>query len=311
MSVYAALVRSRPGSQREAVLHKLRALLVRFGDPTVTFEVAGMTLEMPLSHDLPLYLARFPLYSGNLARLAAACADAYPDLAVVDVGANVGDSLAFACQAPVAEVLCVEGDPRYLTFLRTNAAGAGHRAAIAPVLLGAATGEIEAPYVTSQGTGGFRTFSAGASASVRTVTLDDLLADRPMGGRFKLLKSDTDGFEAHVLAGATESVRRHRPVLFLEYHPHLLATNGSDGLHLLKALRDESYSGAVVYDNFGDLLLTLRLDDVELLEELHRYFRGRGTDQYLDLALFHSEDDELYGSFRKSEHEFYRALPAN
>ena len=309
MSVYAALVRSEPHSTREAVLHKLRTLLVRLGDPTVTFEVAGMTLVMPLSHDLPLYLARFPLYSGNLARLASACADVYPDLAVVDVGANVGDSLAFVCRAPVTEVLCVEGDPIYLKFLRTNAAGVGDRVTIAPVLLGATTCEFDAPFVTSQGTGGFRTLSGGVSAALRTATLDDLLADRPLGGRFKLLKSDTDGFEAHVLQGATRSVRRHRPALFLEYHPHLLATNGSDGLQLLKMLRNDSYSGAVVYDNFGDLLVTLRLDDVELLEELHRYFRGRGRRQYLDLALFHAEDDELYESFRKSEHEFYRTLP--
>lgn len=311
MWAYSALLKSTPGSVQERVLHKLRGLLVRLGDPTVTFNVAGAKLQMPLSHDLPLYLERFPLYSDNLARLATACAEVYPVLSVVDIGANVGDSLAFIHRAAVADVLCVEGNPRYLDFLRTNVATLASMASVAPVLMGARSGELDAPFVTSQGTGGFRTFSDTARVSpvVRTVSLDDLLGDHPPRGRFKLLKSDTDGFEAHILQGGIESVRRHRPVLFFEYHPHLLATNGSDGLELLSMLRKESYSGALVYDNLGELLLSLRLDEVVLLEEIHRYFSGAEPSHYLDFAAFHIEDDPLFESFRRAEHEFYGMVP--
>lgn len=307
MRVYTALVRSRPGTTQERLCHKLRGLLVRLGDPTVTFDVAGMPLRLPLSHDLPLYLSRFPLYSGNLGRLAAACAGAYPDLAVVDIGANVGDSAAFLRQAGVAEILCVEGHPRYLAFLRTNAAALGDGVTIAPVLVGAATGPIDAPFLTAKGTGGFRG-GAPAPTPALTVSLDDLLAEHPRRGRLKLVKSDTDGFEAHILKGGIASLRKDRPVLFFEYDPSLLAANGSDGLQLLTMLRKEAaYATAMVYDNFGDLLLSVRLDDVDVLEELHRYVEGKGGRQYLDIAAFHADDDDLFQAFRAREHDFYRS----
>lgn len=204
-------------------------------------------------------------------------------------------------KSPILEV--PPSEHRYLNGL----------ASIAPVFVGARTGELDALFVTSQGTGGFRTVSetSGSTPPVRTVSLADLIVDHPLRGRFKLLKSDTDGFEAHILQSGVESLRKYRPVLFFEYHPHLLATNGSDGQELLSMLRRESYSGALVYDNFGELLLSLRLDDVVVLEEIHRYYGGSTARQYLDFAAFHAEDDTLYELFCRREHEFFRtASPA-
>lgn len=312
--VYSALLSTRPSTLSERVYRTMRDLIVRLGDPAVRLDVADSRLEMPLSHNLPLYISRFPLYSANLARLATACVDKYPDLVAVDIGANIGDSLAFLRCAGVGEVLCVEGDARYLEFLRRNTRQFGPGVVIAPVLVGASTGMLDAELVRSRGTGRLRLSSARSDAllAVATLSLDDLLARYPITGRLKLLKSDTDGFEGHILEGGVSSLRRHRPVLFFEYDPLMLAKSGSHGLRLLHALRDEGgYSHALFYDNFGDLLLSAGLDDTVLLTELDRYFAGHQSGRYLDIAAFHAEDNDLFRSFRASEHEYYGAVMAS
>lgn len=303
--VYAALLATRPLSVSAQLVGKVRQLLVRLGDPPVTLPVAGSALRMPLSHDLPLYRASFPLYSDNLRRLVAACAAKYPDLSVVDIGANIGDSVALLRGLPFGAVLCVEGDPRYLTFLRANTADLGGRVMVAPVLVGAETGEIQAELVASRGTAGLRV-GGGVTGAVRTLSLDDLIKAYPLPGPLKVLKSDTDGFEARILEGGLATLRRSCPVLFFEYDPRMLAGNASDGLGLLATIeRAAGYRTALIYDNVGDLLVSVRLDDVDLLTELHRYLDRSG--RYVDIAAFHGDDADLFEKFRSSEHDFYAA----
>jgi FkbM family methyltransferase len=54
------------------------------------------------------------------------------------------------------------------------------------------------------------------SVEVRVVVLDDVLSDL---SRIDVIKIDTDGAEPLILRGARELLRRHRPVIFLEYAP--------------------------------------------------------------------------------------------
>jgi FkbM family methyltransferase len=294
---------------RERFLYKLRGLLVRVDDPPISLDVEGMPLKMPLSHNLPLYLARCPLYSKNLTRLAQAAVAKYPDLAALDIGANIGDSVAFLRRASVRTILCIEGNPAYLRYLRENTASVGGDVTIAPVLLSDSTGELGAELMAADGTGRLSLRSDGAG-TVPTVSLDEVLARYPVAGRVKLLKSDTDGFEGHIIRGGLEMLAKHRPVLFFEYDPDLLAGNGMDGLRVLEALQDIGYINALLYDNVGDLLLTLRLDQTDLLAEIHRYFVGHKSRRYLDIAAFHHDDADLFESFRETERAFYR-LPAS
>jgi hypothetical protein len=65
------------------VARQVRRALVAAGDPLVSFEVEGIPLDMPVSHDLPYHLAAFPQYGSNLGRLAAAVWQAYPGRSVV------------------------------------------------------------------------------------------------------------------------------------------------------------------------------------------------------------------------------------
>ena len=311
--VQRSLLAAPPRGLRRRALLGVRRMVVAAADPPVRFDLAGVALLLPLSHDLPTLRLMFPLYSDNLRRLTAAIAAKYPDLCVLDIGANVGDSVALIrSAAPAAPVLCVEGDPRYAEFLRVNTA-AFENVAIAPVFVGATTGELSASVEARRGSGHLKLgeaadLAANSDPTVSMVSLDDLLDRFPVGGMVRLLKSDTDGFEAVILTAAAATLKRHRPVLFFEYDPDMLDQNGIAGTELLEFLNGVGYAACLLYDNFGDLLLAAELQDRRHLEEIDAYFRGRRSERYLDIAAFHEDDLNLYESFRAAELEFFRTV---
>src|SRR6266852_517263 len=107
-------------SSRKLLLH-LRQLAIGVGfDPMVRYNLAGLELRLPLSHNLPLYRRSFPLYSSNVGRIAAAVAAKYRDIHVIDIGANIGDTVAIVRAQVNCPILCVEGDASVCEILRDH-----------------------------------------------------------------------------------------------------------------------------------------------------------------------------------------------
>lgn len=59
--------------------------------------------------------------------------------------------------------------------------------------------------------GGLSLLPGGSGESVDIVTIDSLALER-----CRLIKADVEGMEAEVIAGATQTIQRHRPLLYLE-----------------------------------------------------------------------------------------------
>ena len=103
------------------VCRPLRKARLLAGDPAVTAMIGKRQLALPLSHDLPIHRARHPDYSLNLGRIAAALDEVRGGAPIVDIGANVGDSVAIIRDCvPDAPILCIEGDAQFLPYLRHN-----------------------------------------------------------------------------------------------------------------------------------------------------------------------------------------------
>ena len=75
------------------IFDKVFKIFVRY-DPLVTSDIAGYSLTIPFSHRLPFILKKQPYYSSNLARISKYVKTKYSDLTMIDVGANIGDSVA-------------------------------------------------------------------------------------------------------------------------------------------------------------------------------------------------------------------------
>lgn len=95
-------------------------------------------------------------------------------------------------------------------------------------------------------------------------SLDSLVAERRSEGRLSLIKIDVEGYESQVLAGASETLARFRPLLYVEFNDEILRDAGSSSMELLGQFRDAGYRAV---DGFDSTAARLHMRVVDLLLE--------------------------------------------
>jgi FkbM family methyltransferase len=247
-------------SQRRRAFVRLNTPWRRiFGDRTVRRNVQGVQLYLPWAHALPDYARLRPTYGQNLVRLAEAL-DRHGDstgkpMSVLDIGANVGDSAAQIMSHTSARVLCVEGDPYWVRYLRMNL-GSDPRATIEESLLVPTEGQwASATAVRSHtGTTHFSSEKDNDDAMPR-VSVRELRDMHPDFDGLRLVKSDTDGFDPSLVPAVAETWKDVGPVLFFEFDPGLAKSVVPSDPHLVwEQLAALGYEHVAVWDNTGDPL---------------------------------------------------------
>lgn len=169
-----------------------------------------------------------------------------PGMRLYDVGANFG----FFCLAALryggrgAQVVAVDPSHTSNRILRENLilAGAGDRVQVIEAAVGAKDGTLS--MLTTGPAGDHYLVAANIDRSdVRKVPQFSIPS---LVGRTGLqpthLKIDVEGFEAEVIEGAAEVLRRARPVLFLELHCDMLRDRGVEPASVLARLADCGYT---------------------------------------------------------------------
>jgi FkbM family methyltransferase len=251
------------GRARLKAAIETRRLILRRADPLVRYRLGAVELELPLSHELPLYRNDHPGYGEALGRIAAELGGP-----VVDVGANVGDTAAIVRAHTDVPLLCVEGDDRFFAILRRNAA----RLDPPPELEHA---YVDAPaHATVERARGTARLVPG-DRPVRSRTLGEILDDHPRFAAPALVKLDTDGLDVPIVLAELDLLARLRPALFFEYDPHL----GADPV-VFERLAAIGYRDAHVYENTGELARRTTLDD-----DIHTDYVGHGGARYADILV--------------------------
>jgi len=162
-------------------------------------------------------------------------------MTVVDVGANIGYYLLLAEQVVGAggQVICIEPSNENLPELRRNIGINGFsNVTLHAVALGDHEGQ------TGLQTGINSGIVEGAEGPY-TVPLRRL--DQVVSGRVDFLKIDVEGYEGQVLAGAESMLAAHKPLLFLELHPHIVGRFGYSTSGILADLK-RHYSRVALYE---------------------------------------------------------------
>ena len=294
------------GKFRSRLIDHVSSRISKLGDPLVVYELDGYELLMPISHKLPIYRKRYPDYSSNLGRIAKQIASVHPEATAIDIGANIGDSVAIIRRQCFMPILCIEGDEKFLDVLKRNIAVLGEEVHVFGGYVAMETGFIEATVSSVNGSAHLRRAS-GMSSQLSAKSLQDIVKEFPKFQRPRLLKVDTDGFDAAILRGALSMLRDGKPIIFFEYDPFFLSANGDSGLSLLSQLRSIGYSKALVYDNLGDFLLSADIDDSLQWRDLDAYFSGRHGQRYMDVCLFPENDLTLHDQIRSGEIAYFSA----
>jgi len=291
-------------------LRLARRGILKAADPIVEYQLGPAQLALPLSHDLPYIKSWATRYGDNFVRIVREINLQEGAVPIIDVGANIGDTVALVREVGEHPVLCVEGSSEYLPLLRANVAPLGD-VEIEPVFVGPATLSGSYALHASQGTAELR-LTTPDEGGATIVPVDGIVDRHPRFAHTRLLKIDTDGFDSLVLHSAESLLRESHPVLFFEYFPDL-APEPDELPELFAYLAGLGYRRGLVYDATGDFLIGADLDDAELMADIHCRYRGNPAMRYADICAVHEHDESIATALRLTERQIAegRARPAS
>lgn len=270
------------------------------------FNVGNFRIKSPGSHTLSKNLKNYKYYSRNLLRLIDIIGDFIPDLEVIDVGANIGDSAALINSARNTpnKIYCFEGEKEYLNYFKENTLSMKNI-----VLFETYLGEedLENGFDVIKNNGTLR-IDTNKKGDIKIDSIDNI--DRKSNyvlNNVKFLKTDTDGYDFKILRGAKNLLQRSKPILFFEYDREFLNKVNDDGFSTFKMLEDIGYNKAIIYDNYGRLLISIDLVlNKDILGQLDLYIKDKkGAFPYYDMCVFHKEDNLIFESVIKKEFDFF------
>jgi len=274
----------------------IRKLIARFYDPLVNIYVGNVQIKSPLSHPLYHILRGFKQFGFNTTRIASTIGEKYRDFNIIDIGANIGDTVAFIRNELPAEVLCIEGDDFYFKILEENSKTL-KGVSLFKGIVGSASGPGNVQIKRERGTGYIET----SATPVKQMSLDDILQANPAFANAKLFKIDTDGYDSLIIKGAANYLQRAKPVVFFEYDPFLLEKNDQQYNAIFDLFRANGYKYALFYMSYGDFIAGIDITDERLLQHMLHYFTGRQGAFYGDLCVIHESDKDIFTSLCDKE----------
>lgn len=275
----------------------LRKLLQKIHDPLIDYKIGNSVISLPFSHNLGIYKNRYPQYSLNIGRLARYIYTKYQNLTVIDVGANVGDTVTILRNHIESPILAIEGNEYFFSILQKNTEKFNN-ITLAKVLIGEQTQDIKAIMVAHHAETASLKLSQDQGI-LKMRKLKDLLNENPVFKNSKLLKIDTDGYDGKIIRGSFDWIKEAKPIIFFEYDPFLLNNYSDDGLSLLTWLAESGFSRFLVYNNFGEYMYAV--DKEGSILEMHQYFSSRKGKLYSDLCVFSDNDADLFDQIKKEE----------
>ena len=279
-------------------------------DALCSMKVHGRAVTMPLSHALPIYLKEFPFYDRLPGRLAQFIREKLRVIRCIDVGANVGDTIAALKEPFVSEkratvdtFLAIEPNPRFRKCLTSNW-GNDERVTILPYICSSSDGDTSACISESNGTASID-FSGEVAGDhdggFAKRTIDSIVSQYKDIGEFNLLKIDTDGHDFEVLAGAKEFIANSLPFLYFEVDAFSNPRFVDECLGTLEFLHTAGYGKLFIYDNFGSLMGLFETSDIRSVKRL-LFYKLTKERYYFDFLLM---KDCFVEEFYRLETEYF------
>ena len=243
----------------------------------VNAELYGHHLLLPAEHPLAPTLAIFPAYNSPLAFAAQAVVDSdarASNLVVIDVGANVGDTVALIEQisSNASHYLCIEADREIAEICRINHSN-NPRVQVKQCFIGDQEGVPVSLEDDGRANPSGKLLGEHETSSDqdfdRIIRLDEVATPFVEShGRLSLIKIDTEGYDFSVLRSGSRLLGQYHPALFYEWYPKLLTASGEgvwDGFEYLASLGYQHY---VLFTNQGEYYCSITNPDKSSIETL-------------------------------------------
>lgn len=170
-----------------------------------------------------------------------------PDFVIMDIGANIGfHTLNFAKICSEGFVHAFEPDSKSFKILSTNIElNNFHNVALHPIALGAKEEKLLFYKLYLNNPGANRILAKPPASHFGQAQVDvhtfDHVAEELMLQRLDLIKIDVEGFELFVLQGATSTIKKYRPILFVELAEKNLQEHNLSSLDLINYIESLGY----------------------------------------------------------------------
>jgi FkbM family methyltransferase len=275
-----------------------KILIILLNDPVCTMQIHGRRLKLPLSHQLPAILKHCPFYDQLPARISAYFHRTNRHLICIDVGANIGDSIASFYTNEADTFLAIEPNPGFNRLLTSNW-GWNRNVTVVSDICSSESGSGTFSIQEKNGTASIVTNEDGIRMSRRT--LDEIVAGYPSAPDINVLKIDTDGHDLDVLAGAGRTIAQHMPVILFECEP-VDADYIRNCLKTLNDLQGFGYSSFILYDSKGNLIDLYSLSDLSAFEDQLSY---QMKHDFHDFDVLIMKDEDIF-QFYKSENDCFK-----
>lgn len=270
----------------------LEPLKVLFRDKSKSsIFVQGVEMVAPFGFPLEDYQKEYKTYDRLLPVLVKHIG---PKGVLVDIGANIGDTLFSIVKKCKNEIICIEPSDIYYEYLETNynklVESESSRVKLVKKFIG--TGSFTGKLIHEHGTAHIEVDN---NDKVEFVELDKLFFDKDL----KLIKVDTDGFDYDVLLSSKKIIQKQKPILFWEnLIEHEFQMKGFDELYSF--LSDNGYNNIYVFDNFGNIIVQSSSFDtlIDLNEYLYSQlkFNCHRTFHYTDILAATIQDKDVVES---------------
>ena len=281
-----------------------RRFFTRF-DPEIKIKVGKKFLFLNLSHQLPVYYYKYPNYDRALPRICKKLKEIDKKLFVVDIGANIGDTVSLITDLTKGNFLCVEGDEKYLPILEKNVKrmSTNNHIKIEECYCGNKT-EEKAIISRTGGTAkiikkNIQSIKGIESQVIKMKSLDRIIGENSNYKNSNLLKIDTDGFEIDVLSSGKTFIKDAKPLLYFEFTPELYVQNNQNQKTIWNLLRECGYKEALFYTNFGQAIEIIDIDNQNKISKLVKKIDDKNINYY-DILVYHASKDK-YFELLKSE----------
>ena len=211
------------------------------GSPRVRSVGSGLKMHVDLSRLTDCFAYVYGIGEFEIAPFFERVAGKRP--VVLDIGSNVGTAaMAFARARPDGVVFAFEPMAAVRGVLSKNLEiNQLNNVTVVPIALGdeVATFDLIQERAGNPGSSFLSRSSEVSAHVVSTQRLDDWAGSR---SDVSFIKIDVEGFEARVIRGGAETIRRCRPIIVAEVHAAALERQGGSSEELLRTLSELGYT---------------------------------------------------------------------
>ena len=209
-------------------------------------KIGSRIMVLPPEHPLSMWTSLYKDYDNFLPKLVKEMSS---NESIIDVGANVGDTLfRFIDTNSKPNYFSIEADQYFFKYLKKNKGLLEKDIQDRVTLINELVGNNLKGHLTQKSNLGSK-FLVESPDGLETKSLDKIIIDGNIQN-IKLIKVDVDGYDYNVLLSAMNEIKKNKPSLFFEY----MSLNKTEYIELIKKLYEIGYSEWTIINNYGSAI---------------------------------------------------------